>query len=200
MWWKSAVNCSFFLCLAACRMRSSACDTLTRLCVRRVLCWPAFPLAPALRSTNSAADRSALFAGFTATTAGSDFSRSVHHRLRLLAFPMRALGQRAHRSSVRPPGSRARSVRTCQGLRPRRAERALAFVAPSRIAFRSVNGVGARDECLSRLNGWPMRSPTDASPTPSRTPAHGSGPMWIATPSSQWTFTTYSLPVSRRHF
>ena len=24
----------------------------------------------------------------------------------------------------------------------------------------------------------------------SRTPAQGSGPMWVATPSSQWTFTT----------
>src|SRR3989449_1083394 len=65
-------------------MRSSACDTLSRLCVRRVLCWPAFPLAPALRSTGSAAfsfaaDRSgagcsALFAGFPATMARSDFS------------------------------------------------------------------------------------------------------------------------------
>jgi hypothetical protein len=29
-------------------------------------------------------------------------------------------------------------------------------------------------------------------------PAHGLGPMWVATPSSQWTCTTYSLPVSRR--
>src|SRR5437868_4340428 len=29
-------------------------------------------------------------------------------------------------------------------------------------------------------------------------PAHGSGATRIATPSSQWTFTTYSLPVSRR--
>jgi hypothetical protein len=28
--------------------------------------------------------------------------------------------------------------------------------------------------------------------------AHGSGPMWFAIPSSQWTCTTYSLPVSRR--
>jgi hypothetical protein len=37
---------------------------------------------------------------------------------------------------------------------------------------------------FSRLNGWPMRSPADASPTPSRMPAHGLGPMWIATPSS----------------
>jgi FtsP/CotA-like multicopper oxidase with cupredoxin domain len=27
-------------------------------------------------------------------------------------------------------------------------------------------------------------------------PTHGSGPMRIATPSLQWTFTTYSLPVS----
>jgi len=36
---------------------------------------------------------------------------------------------------------------------------------------------------LSRFNGWPVRSPTDASPAPLRTSAHGSGPMWVATPS-----------------
>jgi hypothetical protein len=35
------------------------------------------------------------------------------------------------RSSERPPGSRARSVRTCQGLRPRRAERVLAIMPTS---------------------------------------------------------------------
>jgi len=70
--------------------------------------------------------------------------------------------------------------------------------APAHFAFRSVDSVGARKITLSRLNGWPMQSPTDASPTSSRTPAHGSGPMWIATPSSRWTCTTYSLPVSRR--
>ncbi len=60
------------------------CDTLVQLCVRHVLCWPAFPLVSALGSTGSAAvdstaDRSAaasavLFVGFTATMAGSDFS------------------------------------------------------------------------------------------------------------------------------
>src|SRR5882757_7752475 len=43
-----------------------------------------------------------------------------------------------------------------------------------------------------------MRSPVNASPTPSRTPAHDSGPMWFATPSSWGTRTPYSLPVSRR--
>src|SRR2546421_68958 len=41
-----------------------------------------------------------------------------------------------------------------------------------------------------------MRSPTDASPSPSRVVTHGSGPRWFATPSSWWTRTTYSLPVS----
>src|SRR3954462_7486369 len=77
MWWKSAVNLSFFLSLATFRMRSSACDTLTWLCARHVLCWSTFPLVSALGSTGSAtvdstANRSAaasavLFAGFTAT-------------------------------------------------------------------------------------------------------------------------------------
>ena len=67
------------------RMRSSACDTFARLCVRHVLCWPAFPLVPALRSTGSAAfsfaaDRSgagcsALFTGFSAV--GSEEARSI---------------------------------------------------------------------------------------------------------------------------
>ena len=46
------------------------------------------------------------------------------------------------------------------------------------------NTVGTRDEGLSRLNGQPARSPADASPLPSRSTTHGSGPMWIATPSS----------------
>jgi hypothetical protein len=71
--WKAG-QLSFFLSLAAFRMRSCACDTFVRLCVRCVLCWPAFPLVPALRSTGSAADCSALFADFPATMAGSDFS------------------------------------------------------------------------------------------------------------------------------
>src|SRR3954465_12990338 len=55
-------------------MRSSAWDTLARSCARSVLCWLAFPLVPALRSTNSAAVGTALFAGFIATISGSDFS------------------------------------------------------------------------------------------------------------------------------
>jgi len=53
-------------------MRASACDTLSQSCAWRVLCWSAFPLVPVLGSTDSAADGSALFAGFTATIPGSD--------------------------------------------------------------------------------------------------------------------------------
>jgi hypothetical protein len=55
-----------------------------------------------------------------------------------------------------------------------------------------------RKRPASWLNGWPMHSPADASPMSSRTSAHGSRPMWFATPSSRWTCATYSLPVSRR--
>ena len=124
------MNRSFFLCLAACRMRSSACDTLSRSCARRVLCWPAFPSVPALRSTGSAAGCPALFVGFLATMAGSDFSRPC-----IIGFgssPSRCgPATSSRRSDARSPGSRARSVRTCQGLRPRRVGRALAMTRPS---------------------------------------------------------------------
>ena len=54
-------------------MRASAWDTLSRYCARRVLCCTAFPSVPALRSTNSAASRPALFVGFSATMTESDF-------------------------------------------------------------------------------------------------------------------------------
>src|SRR5271165_5436172 len=56
-------------------MRSSAWLTLARSCARRVLCCSAFPSAPALRSPCSVPGCPVSFAGFIATTAGSDFSR-----------------------------------------------------------------------------------------------------------------------------
>src|SRR5436853_5665365 len=68
---------------ANCRMRSSACDTLIRFCARHVLCWPAFPLVPALRSTGSADRKSTRlnsshlgtsYAVFSLTKTRSDFS------------------------------------------------------------------------------------------------------------------------------
>src|SRR6266436_728613 len=67
------------------------------------------------------------------------------------------------------PGSRPRSFCTCQVLRPRRVDQALAmmrlFVLPSALETASAPGFK-----VSRLNGWPMPSPTDASSPSSRTP------------------------------
>ena len=99
---------------------------------------------------------------------------------------------------VGSPGSHATSFHTCQVLRPRRAVWVLAFTRPSVLpsAFATASAPGIT--IFARLNGWPVRSPTDASPPSLRTTAHGSGPMWLATPSPYRTCTDYSLPVSRR--
>src|SRR5215470_13267962 len=89
----------------SCRIRSNACDTLTRFCARHVLCWCVFPLAPALRSTDTAAttpaDASAVgFLRFVRRLHRYyDEVRllvSVHHRLWLLAFPMRTIPLTQH--------------------------------------------------------------------------------------------------------
>src|SRR5262249_34938316 len=208
MWCRSAVNFSSFFSLAAFRTRSSACDTRSRPWVRCVLCSSAFPLAPALCSAGSAASEtpcsawalaSALFVGFPAPIAGSDFSRSC-----IIGYgssPSRrgpaAIDRAVERELSRFPETR--SVCTCQVLRPRRAVRALALSRPHVLpsALSTASAPGTRH--LSRLNGWPMHSPTDASPVPSHAPAHGPVPMRFALPSSGRTFTAYSLPVSPAH-
>jgi hypothetical protein len=59
----------------------------------------------------------------------------------------------------------------------------LAMVRPKRVAFRARNSVGTRG--LAFAAQWlAYASPTDASSASLRRPTHGSGPMWIATPSS----------------
>lgn len=68
--------------------------------------------------------------------------RSVHHRLRLLAFPMRAAWlDNCQRSARRSPGSRVKSVRACQGLRPRRVAWTLAIARP--VARPSANSTAS---------------------------------------------------------
>src|SRR4030088_820272 len=117
MWWKSEMNFSFFLSLATSRMRSSARGMLVWLCAQGMVCWSAFPLVSALGSPGSAANASA-----------ADCSRSrvhrfvrrlhsyydgvrllvpVHHRLRLLAFPMRTVPlTQFPTANARPPSFR----------------------------------------------------------------------------------------------
>ena len=64
---------------------------------------------------------------------------------------------------------------------PGRSDLAMARpnVLPSALETASAPGFK-----VSRLNGWPIPSPTDASSTSLRTSTHGSGPMRIATSSS----------------
>jgi hypothetical protein len=70
--------------------------------------------------------------------------------------------------------------------------------APVHVAFRSMHSVGVPGVVFSRLNTQPMRTPVNASPSPSRGPTHDSGTVWFARPSLGETCTPYSLPVSRR--
>ena len=91
------------------RIRSSAFVTRAWLWVQYVLCWCVFPLGPALRSTDSAA-----FAPANCSAVGFlRFVRrlhsyydevrllvSVHHWLRLLAFPMRTAVHTQHATTA----------------------------------------------------------------------------------------------------
>ena len=164
------------------------------LCPARVsLC--RLPLGPYPCSTD-AASRPALFTSFTATMAESDFprpciigygsspSRCVPGFWRLVR---RGISRFPCNELPHMPGSS-----TTPGRLGARVH------APIRVAFRIATASAPGITIFARLNGWPVRSPTDASPPSLRTTAHGSGPMWLATPSSCRTCTDYSLPVSRR--
>src|SRR5512132_3441185 len=70
---KGAVNRTRLSHLAVSRMRSSAGDTLSQLCVWHVLPRTALPLAPPLPSIASAAAGAALFGDFIGTMGESDF-------------------------------------------------------------------------------------------------------------------------------
>jgi hypothetical protein len=72
-------------------------------------CSIVFPLALALGSTHSASDCPDLFAGFTATMAGSDFSSPCIIGFGLPAFPTRTvLPQTASHEISRFPNKRFR--------------------------------------------------------------------------------------------
>src|SRR5271165_4505204 len=102
--------------------------------VRHVRCSPVFPSVPSLRSADSAplpqrstSAISGLFAGLFATMEGSDFSCSFFIGFDSSSSRHGPLYKQLKRPSRRSPGSRAKSVPTCQGLRPRRAEKVLAL-------------------------------------------------------------------------
>src|SRR5665213_29086 len=91
-------------------MRARPGDTLSRLCVRRVLVVLAFPLASPLRSRNSAPVCPGLFVAFIATMGDSDFLESCIIGLRRYAFPMRTGTQRDGRLQDIPVPEQGTSV------------------------------------------------------------------------------------------
>ena len=147
-------------------MRTCACDTASRLCVRTVLCSSAFSLAPPLRSTRSAAAKAALFARFRATTGRSDFSIRL-----IVGYGLRPSRQRPGHDGRgrrwRSPGSRAKGFCACQGLRRRGASMCLAISTPA-VLPSFGRKTSAPRTCLTPLNTSPAPSPVNASRLPSR--------------------------------
>ncbi len=118
------------------------------------------------------------------------------------SFPHAVRAQTARTAFASHPRSASHRlhVRSRQRCRRRNARRLLCLwllaaaiawpIGRIRSAGRRWQAVAIRTASAPRtikltwLNGWPMHSPTDASPTPSRMPAHGLGPIRFAIPSS----------------
>ena len=152
-----------------------------RLCVRTLLCSSAFSLVPPLRSTGSAAAKTALFARFSATSGRSDFSLAL-----IVGYGLRP--SRRHPGHDwwglrwRSPGSQAKGFCACQGLRRRGAGSYLAIT--TRTISPSLDGKHQRPELVLRRSIPGLtHSPINRSLAASRPHAHDSGPVWLATPS-----------------
>ena len=167
--------------LATFRMRSSPDDTPVRPCVRGVAACSAFPLVDRLPSTASA-DRSSLplFSGFPGTMQPSDFPETYMPGVWLPAFPDRP----SPPSGEGIPGisrfpcmefPHVRRVFDCAG-----PSDGLRLAPPSVWPSASLNSVGVPDNLISQLNGWPVRTPVNASPPASRPSTHDLGSVWGA--------------------
>ena len=172
-WCSSAVSFSFLFLVTASRMRACAWDTAARLCVRTVLCSPAFPSIPPLPSIGSAAGRPALFAGFIGTMGGSDFSGpciTVYGpRPSPCGPPLGGDGQTGDLSvpeqeTARMPGSNDDAEPT--GARDR---------APGRVAFCRLEGIGTPDGKSFAAQWLAYAYPCQRFASASRPPAHELG-------------------------
>ena len=144
----------------------------------------AFPLIARLSSTTSAARFPLpLFGSFLGTMQASDFPPAFMTDVRLLAFSVRPSppsGEGTCGISRFPRKEFPHVHRVFDGAGPVDSSRiALSSVLPSA----SLNSVGVLDIYISPLNGWPVRTPVNASPLTLRLTAHDSGPVWCATPS-----------------
>ena len=189
------MNRSSFFSLAACRTRSRPWDAPSRLGVRSVPPCPAFSLAPALGSPaprpvarlRSSASR-LLWRDLTSHARASSASarRLPDADLRLAPTAKRAISRFPNEELAHMPGSATSRDRRCARIG-----------AHLRVAFRRDKSVGVPiDNFAARWLAYAF--PCRRSAPASRPKTHGSGPVWFATPSPQWTSTTYSPPASRR--
>ena len=127
----------------------------------------------------------------------------IHHRRASLDFPMRPPSGGRHRISRFPLKVLTYMRRVSDRAEPtsvsryRRFQFCLPLISTAsapRSSHRFRGGVS-----ISRLNGWPVRTPVNASPAPLRAPMHDSEPVWIATPSPYETFIHNTLPVLPAH-
>ena len=126
---------------------------------------------------------------------------TVHHRGTSLDFPMRSVSFLADSHGIsrfplkvlacmRRVSDRARSKSVS------RYRRSQFCLPPSSRAWAPRSGHRLRDGgSISRLNGWPARTPVNASPSPLRTTVHDSEPVWVANPSLYETFIHNTLPT-----
>jgi len=138
-----------------------------------------------------------LFDGFIARMAGSDFLGSCITGYG--SSPSRHGPAVLRRPSPRSPGSRARSVPHMPGSPTAPSPPNTRVGVPVMLPSTLLKPCRPSGQLISRLHGWPVRSPVNASPAASRIRAHDSGPLWFATPSVQWTYTIYSSPVLPAH-
>jgi len=131
--------------------------TLSRSCARRVLCWLAFPSAPALRSPNSAASRLALFVGFTATMTGSDFAHPYISGTapRLPAADQERFASLAEYETSRFPRKEHPHMQGSPTTPGRPGTRAR---APVRVAFRDLKRVGTQGSTSFAAERYSARS------------------------------------------
>src|SRR6516225_311445 len=118
----------------------------------------------------------------------------VHQRGVSLDFPIRPAGP-SPQVNMGSPGSRAGCFRTCTGSLTARGPVASCVGDATDVAFRFSLQRRHPEGGFSRLNTRPVRTPVNASPTPSRAPAHDSGPLWAASPSTYDSFIHNTLPV-----
>jgi hypothetical protein len=205
MWCIKVVNLAAGRPAAVRRMPSSAfAMSYVRLDLRDMRSFGPFPLARGLPSTASASAGlpTALFGSFPGTTPRSDFPPPWWLAVLRLLASRRAPRQGSceqPRQAVGSPGSRVGRVRACMGPQTARDPRAPRHGGAHDVAFEVASAPRHPGTVVSQLNTQPALPPVNASPAPSRVPAHDSGPLWIATPSTYDSFIHYNPPVFPAH-